>query len=85
VIKRNRRKIAEEFSKSIDYPEIEQVILFGSVAREEDKKDSDIDLLIISANKIETKDEVMKKVTEVLLTKKYMYQLKLSHLMNLSI
>lgn len=63
----NRKKIAEEFSKSLDSPGIVKVILFGSVAREEDKEDSDIDLLIISTNKIETKNEVMKKVTDVLL------------------
>lgn len=63
----NKRKIAENFSKSLDYPGIEKVILFGSVARREDKEDSDIDLLIISANKIEAKNEVMRKVTDILL------------------
>ncbi|BDZ70604.1 nucleotidyltransferase domain-containing protein [Methanobacterium petrolearium] len=62
----NRRKIAEDFSASLSYPGIEKVILFGSVARSEDKEGSDIDLLIISTNKIEAKDEVMRKVTEVL-------------------
>jgi predicted nucleotidyltransferase len=65
----NKFKIEEQFSKSLNYPGIEKVILFGSVARHEDKKDSDIDILIISTNKIEAKDEVMRKVTEVLLEK----------------
>lgn len=63
----NKRKIAEKFSKSLDYPGIERVILFGSVACREDREDSDIDLLIISTNKFEAKNEVMRKVTDVLL------------------
>lgn len=28
----NRKQIAEEFSKSMDYSEIEKIILFGSVS-----------------------------------------------------
>lgn len=51
----------------MDYPGIARVILFGSVARSEDRDDSDIDLLIISTNKIEAKNEVMRKVTDILL------------------
>lgn len=43
------------------------MILFGSVARSEDRDDSDIDLLIISTNKIEAKNGVMRKVTDILL------------------
>ena len=30
----DRKKIAIDFAKSLDYPEIEKIILFGSVARE---------------------------------------------------
>jgi len=41
--KMNKFKIAEQFSKSLFYPGIEKVILFGSVARHEDKKDSNIE------------------------------------------
>ncbi|MDI6723106.1 MAG: nucleotidyltransferase domain-containing protein [Methanobacterium sp.] len=63
----NRKRIAEEFSNSLDYPEIEEIILFGSVARGEDTDDSDIDLLIISGKKRETKNKIMKKVSEALL------------------
>lgn len=51
----------------MDYSGIARVILFGSVARSEDRDDSDIDLLIISTNKIEAKNGVMRKVTDILL------------------
>ena len=44
MIEMNRKQIAEEFSKSIDYPEIDKIILFGSVARGEDTEESDIAL-----------------------------------------
>lgn len=67
MIKMNKKQIAEEFSKSLDYPEIKEIILFGSVAREEDKKDSDIDILVISTKKQETKDKIMKIVSDALL------------------
>ena len=42
MIEMNRKQIAEEFS--IDYPEIDRIILFGSVARGEDTEESDIAL-----------------------------------------
>ena len=67
MIEMNRKQIAEEFSKSIDYPEIDQIILFGSVARGEDTEESDIDILIISDKKLETKDKLMRKVSDALL------------------
>ena len=41
-----RKQIAIDFAKSLNHPEIEKIILFGSVAREEDTKGSDIDILI---------------------------------------
>ncbi|MCK9150523.1 nucleotidyltransferase domain-containing protein [Methanobacterium alcaliphilum] len=63
----NRRKLAIEFSNSLDYPEIKKIILFGSVARGDDNKDSDIDILIVSTKKDETKDKIMGKITDVLL------------------
>ena len=44
MIEMNRKQIAEEFSKSIDYPEIDKIILLGSVARGEDTEESDIAL-----------------------------------------
>ena len=42
----NRVKIAYEFANAINCDKINKIILFGSVARGEDRKDSDIDILI---------------------------------------
>lgn len=44
----NRLELARKFSESLDYPEIEKIILFGSVARGDDREGSDIDIIIIS-------------------------------------
>lgn len=44
----NRVKIAYEFANAINCDKINKIILFGSVARGEDRKDSDIDILIVS-------------------------------------
>lgn len=67
MTKMNKKQIAEEFSKSLDYPEIEKIKLFGSVARGEDTEYSDIDILIISDKKMETKDKLMRKISDALL------------------
>lgn len=62
----NRLEIAQKFANDINSDDIEQIILFGSVARGEDNEDSDIDILIISdeSEKIEPKisDEVFKVI-----------------------
>lgn len=44
----NRIEIAREFANAIKSDKIIKIILFGSVAREEDTEDSNIDILIIS-------------------------------------
>ncbi len=44
----DRFMIAKEFAEKIKSEYIKKIILFGSVARKEDKADSDIDILIIS-------------------------------------
>jgi predicted nucleotidyltransferase len=44
----NRVKIAHEFANAINSDNIVRIILFGSVARGDDGKDSDIDILIVS-------------------------------------
>ena len=44
----NRVKIAHEFANAINSDNIVRIILFGSVARGDDRKDSDIDILIVS-------------------------------------
>ena len=61
----NKLEIAKEFAKSLK--DIEKIILFGSVARGEDKGDSDVDILIISRNKQKTKDKVIRKAMDILL------------------
>ena len=62
----NRIQIAREFANAIKSDKIIKIILFGSVAREEDTEDSDIDILIISNewNQIDSliTDEVFKVV-----------------------
>lgn len=64
----NRFNIAKEFANRINSDDINQIILFGSVARGDDTIDSDIDILIISSHgkKIEPKiaDEVFKIIME---------------------
>ena len=54
----NRIEIAREFANAINSDKIIKIILFGSVAREEDTEDSDIDILIIS-NEWEQIDSVI--------------------------
>ena len=44
----DRVKIAHEFANTINSDKIVRIILFGSVARGDDGKDSDIDILIVS-------------------------------------
>jgi predicted nucleotidyltransferase len=46
----DRKQLAIDFAKSLNHPEIERIILFGSVARGEDTKDSDIDVLILTTD-----------------------------------
>ena len=65
----DRKQLAIDFAKSLNHPEIEKIILFGSVARGDDSKESDIDILIITKNddddcKIE--DDIYSKVTDII-------------------
>jgi len=46
----DRKQLAIDFARSLNHPEIEKIILFGSVARGDDTKDLDIDILIITKN-----------------------------------
>jgi predicted nucleotidyltransferase len=66
----DRKQLAIDFAKSLDHPEIEKIILFGSVARGEDTEKSDIDVLIITKNigdDLKIWDDVYDKVMDVLL------------------
>ncbi len=57
----NRDKIAREFAEAINSDKIFRIILFGSVARGDDGKDSDIDILIVS----DYWEEIDSVITEV--------------------
>jgi len=65
----NRKQLAIDFARSLKHPQIEKIILFGSVARGDDRKDSDIDLLIIanSENIKSLKEEASNKAWDTLL------------------
>lgn len=47
----NRIEIAYEFARAIESEDIIRIILFGSVARREDKEESDIDILIVTPSR----------------------------------
>ncbi|KZX16382.1 nucleotidyltransferase domain protein [Methanobrevibacter cuticularis] len=66
----NRKQLAIDFAKSLNHSEIEKIILFGSVARGEDKKESDIDILIVTRainDDLKISDDVYGKVMDILL------------------
>jgi predicted nucleotidyltransferase len=66
----DRKQLAIDFAKSLKHPEIEKIILFGSVARGDDKKDSDIDILIITKNiddDLKIDDDVYGKAFDILM------------------
>ena len=70
VFSMDRKQLAIDFAKSLNHPEIEKIILYGSVARDEDKKDSDIDILIITSNiddDLKIEDDVYGKTFDMLL------------------
>ena len=55
---KNRKKIAEEFVHSIKSDKIYRAILFGSVARDEDTDQSNIDILIVTDNYLEIEPQI---------------------------
>jgi predicted nucleotidyltransferase len=63
----DRLNIARRFRDFLDFPEIEEVILYGSVARGDDYEGSDIDILVISRDKFHTKSKLYPKVGDFLL------------------
>lgn len=62
-----RRTIAEKFAKNIKSDKIEEIILFGSVAREEDTPESDIDILIISDYQKDIQEQINYESFQVVL------------------
>jgi len=65
----DRKQLAIDFANSLNRHEIEKIILFGSVARGDDGKDSDIDLLIITNSEDikDLKEEASNKSWDILL------------------
>ena len=51
----NRIEIAYEFARAIESEDIIRIILFGSVARRDDKEESDIDILIVTPSREKAK------------------------------
>lgn len=63
----NRFEIAKKFANSINSKYIYKIILFGSVARGEDKDGSDIDILIVTAHKNKISDKITEEVVKIIL------------------
>lgn len=62
-----RLEIAKKFAKAIKSDNIGQIILFGSVARGEDKEYSDIDILIVSSKPDDIEPVLEKEVGNILI------------------
>jgi predicted nucleotidyltransferase len=79
----NRKQIAIDFANSLNHNEIEKIILFGSVAREEDNGESDIDILIITKKEnddIKIKRDIYNKVFNILMDMGERISIKMRHL-----
>ena len=64
-----RIQIAKDFAEKMMNNHIKQIVLFGSVARGEDRKYSDIDILIIADDVDLVEDEISDEVIDILLYK----------------
>ena len=62
----NRKKIAKEFVHSLKSDKIYRAILFGSVARNEDTKQSDIDILIVTEDYLEIESEISEGIYNII-------------------
>ena len=65
----NMVEIAREFANAIKSDYIIKIILFGSVARGDDREESDIDVLIVSNNPIEIDDIIADEVAWIMYDK----------------
>ena len=65
----NRLEIAKEFAESINSDKIVNIILFGSVARDDDHEESDIDILIITDYSDEIWEDIENIIGEIVLEK----------------
>ena len=62
----NRKKIAKEFVHSLKSDKIYCAILFGSVARNEDTEQSDMDILIVTEDYLEIESEISEGIYNVI-------------------
>lgn len=65
----NRVEIAREFANAINSEYIIKIILFGSVARGDDTDESDIDILIVSNNRMELDDRIADEIAWIMYDK----------------
>jgi len=65
----NRIEIAREFANAINSDKIINIILFGSVARGDDTKESDIDILIISNHREDIDDKISDEIAWIMYDK----------------
>ena len=65
IIMFNRKKIAKEFVHSLKSDKIYCAILFGSVARNEDTEQSDIDILIVTEDYLEIESEISEGIYNI--------------------
>lgn len=65
----NRYEIAREFANAIKSENIIKIILFGSVARGDDREESDIDILIVTSDCDELPDEINSIAVDFILEK----------------
>ncbi len=75
----NREEIAREFAKAIKSDYIIKIILFGSVAREEDTSQSDIDILIVSNHREKIEEKIDDEVAWIMHDK---HELVSAHIMS---
>ena len=79
IILNNRLEIAKEFAEAIKSDKIVKIILFGSVARGEDREYSDIDILIVSDYRDDIWEDIADIIGEIVLNNQELISV---HIMN---
>ena len=77
---KNRFDIAKNFAKHIHSDKIKQIIVFGSVARGDDTKNSDIDILILTNDENKIEDYIFDITFEILIEKNEYISPKIIHI-----
>jgi predicted nucleotidyltransferase len=60
-------ELAKEFARTLQDAAAEKIILYGSVARGEEKEDSDVDVLVLSSDKEKIRAKVIERAIDILL------------------